>query len=110
MLFEHKNEELFTLNRSDAEQPLSSYALFSFELDGAEWPSVEHYYQAMKFEDEAHREKIRQAKVDRDKRRAQEEAEQCIDWKLKQLFESVDSTKLLDWLTWGPNASTAQRY
>jgi hypothetical protein len=43
MLFEHKNEELFTLNRSDAQQPLSSYALFAFELDGAEWPSVEHY-------------------------------------------------------------------
>ena len=63
MLFEHKTEELFTLNRSDTQQPLSSYALFAFELDGAEWPSVEHYYQAMKFEDEAHREKIRQAKT-----------------------------------------------
>lgn len=60
MLFEHKNEELFTLNRADTEQPLSSYAMFSFELDGAQWPSVEHYYQAMKFEDEAHRNKIRE--------------------------------------------------
>ena len=60
MLFEHKNEELFTLNRADTEQPLSSYAMFSFELDGAQWLSVEHYYQAMKFEDEAHRNKIRE--------------------------------------------------
>jgi ribA/ribD-fused uncharacterized protein len=34
--------------------------MFSFELDGAQWPSVEHYYQAMKFEDEAHRNKIRE--------------------------------------------------
>lgn len=61
MLFEHKNEELFALNRTDTEQPLSSYAIFPFELDGKEWPSVEHYYQAMKFDDEAYRHKIQSA-------------------------------------------------
>jgi len=40
---------------------LSSYSKFSFHLDDADWPSAEHYYQAMKFEDDAIREEIRQA-------------------------------------------------
>ncbi|MGJ8657354.1 MAG: NADAR family protein [Akkermansiaceae bacterium] len=31
---------------------LSNFAHFKFELDGKDWMSVEHYYQAMKFEDE----------------------------------------------------------
>jgi len=31
----------------------------AFMLDGARWPSVEHCYQAQKFEDEAFRERIR---------------------------------------------------
>ncbi len=30
--------------------PLASYSRHGFELDGEFWPSVEHYYQAMKFE------------------------------------------------------------
>lgn len=62
MLFEHKGKQLFTVTRNDESNPLSSYAVYAFELDGFEWPTVEHYYQAMKFEDEGYREKIRQAK------------------------------------------------
>ena len=38
-----------------------SYADYPFKLDDKEWPTVEHYFQAMKFEDEALQEKIRQA-------------------------------------------------
>jgi len=38
------------LSRTDSSNPLASYATHAFELDGALWPSVEHYYQAMKFE------------------------------------------------------------
>ena len=49
------------VSRQDANDPLSTYAKFGFYLDDAEWPSSEHYYQAMKFEDEAIREQIRQA-------------------------------------------------
>lgn len=30
-------------------------------MDGAWWPTVEHYFQAQKFEDEAYRERIRVA-------------------------------------------------
>ena len=60
-MFEHPKEELFTLTRNDPNDPLSSYSKHAFELDGAEWPSVEHYYQAMKFESPEYREQIRQA-------------------------------------------------
>jgi len=61
MLFPHPDEELFTLTRDDVNHPLASYSRHPFELDGAEWPSVEHYYQAMKFDDPEYREQIRQA-------------------------------------------------
>lgn len=49
------------VSRQDVNDPLSSYSKYGFYLDDAEWPSAEHYYQAMKFEDNAIREKIRQA-------------------------------------------------
>ena len=51
----------YEVSRKDSTQPLSSYALYPFELDGFEWPSVEHYYQAMKFDDADYRDRIRQA-------------------------------------------------
>ena len=49
------------VSRQDVTNPLSSYSKYGFHLDEAEWPSAEHYYQAMKFEDEGIRETIRQA-------------------------------------------------
>ena len=49
----------YYLSRTDVSHPLSAYSRFGFELDGAEWPSVEHYYQGLKFEDEELREAIR---------------------------------------------------
>ena len=54
------------VSRQDVTHPLSSYSKYGFHLDDAEWPSAEHYYQAMKFEDDAIREKIRQAPHPRD--------------------------------------------
>ena len=59
MLFDENEKKLLTLTRDDPSHPLASYAKSSFELDGCEWPSVEHYYQAMKFDDAAYREQIR---------------------------------------------------
>jgi ribA/ribD-fused uncharacterized protein len=47
--------------RTDALEPLASFSRHPFELDDSEWPSVEHYYQAMKFEDTDLRELIRTA-------------------------------------------------
>ncbi len=60
-MFEHDNTERIMLSRAETDHPLASYSKHGFELDGAEWPSVEHYYQAMKFEDADYREQIRAA-------------------------------------------------
>ena len=53
-------EEIY-LSRSDANEPLSSYSRHGFQLDDQFWPSVEHYFQGMKFEDPADQEKVRLA-------------------------------------------------
>ncbi len=60
MFFEQKEQKRLTLSRIDPTHPLASYSKHAFELDGYEWPSVEHYYQAMKFGDAEYREQIRQ--------------------------------------------------
>lgn len=41
---------------------LSNFAGGGVEMDGKWWPTVEHYFQAQKFHDEAYREKIRGAR------------------------------------------------
>ncbi len=61
MIFKHPEKKYLTLSRSDPSHPLASYSKHAFELDGFEWPSVEHYYQAMKYEEPEYRELIRQA-------------------------------------------------
>jgi ribA/ribD-fused uncharacterized protein len=40
---------------------LSNFALYSIKLDGKEWPTSEHYFQAQKFLDEVVQEEIRNA-------------------------------------------------
>lgn len=61
MLFSNKDQERLTLSRLDPTHPLAAYSRHDFELDGSHWSSVEHYYQAMKFEDSEYREAIRNA-------------------------------------------------
>lgn len=62
MVFAPESQDDFVLvSRTDANEVLSSYSKHGFELDGESWLSVEHYFQAMKFEDPAQREKVRQA-------------------------------------------------
>lgn len=40
----------------------SNFAGYPIQLDGKRWPTSEHYCQAMKFQDAAHQEDIRQEK------------------------------------------------
>jgi ribA/ribD-fused uncharacterized protein len=49
MFFSKSGPAPLYVSRTDALDPLSSYSKHEFELDGDTWPSVEHYYQAMKF-------------------------------------------------------------
>ena len=39
---------------------MSNYSLHAIHLDDREWPTAEHYFQAMKYEDRDHQEVIRQ--------------------------------------------------
>ena len=71
------------VSRQDTNDPLSTSSKYGFYLDDAEWPSVEHYYQAMKFEDDAIREKIRLATHPREAAKLAKEHKKSIrkDWK-----------------------------
>ena len=60
-MFSSSNVNRYYVSRDDVHHPLSAWSKFGFELDGVEWPSVEHYYQAMKFEPGELRESIRSA-------------------------------------------------
>lgn len=48
-------------SRSDVHQQWGTFSHHNFVLEGEEWPSVEHYYQAMKFDDPEYQARIRQA-------------------------------------------------
>ncbi|MEM0952997.1 MAG: NADAR family protein [Pseudomonadota bacterium] len=57
------------MSRTDVNEPLSGFARYGFFLDDAEWPSVEHYFQALKSDDPVWRERIRAAAHPRQARR-----------------------------------------
>jgi len=59
MFFSKPEPEPLYLSRSDESNPLSSFSRHGFHLDDAEWPTVEHYYQGMKFVDPDQRAAIR---------------------------------------------------
>ncbi len=63
MLFPDLDADSLYLHRTDPDELLGSYSDWSFDLEGVSWPTVEHYFQAMKFHDHdlKHFEKIRTA-------------------------------------------------
>ena len=48
-------------SRVDVTNDFGTFSHHSFTLEEREWPSIEHYYQAMKFADPDYQDKIRQA-------------------------------------------------
>ena len=60
-MFRNHDPDAVLVSRADPANPLASYSKHAFRLDGSDWPSVEHYYQAMKFDDRVIREQIRNA-------------------------------------------------
>jgi ribA/ribD-fused uncharacterized protein len=48
-------------SKSDTYREFSNFAPYGVDLDGAWWPTVEHYYQAQKFADPELQQKIRKA-------------------------------------------------
>ena len=60
-LFEAIPTDAVFLSRDDVNHPLACWSRHGFDLEGCHWPSVEHYFHAMKFNNPQLREKIRQA-------------------------------------------------
>lgn len=60
-LFPEYDENTIYFSRVDVDEVFGSYSEHGFTLEDKHWPSVEHYYQAMKFSDESYQDKIRQA-------------------------------------------------
>lgn len=61
-LFATPDEKGLFFSRLDPEEPLGTHCATAFRLDERDWPTVEHYFLAMQFEDEARQEKIRLAR------------------------------------------------
>lgn len=82
-MFSSTQEDVVYVSRHDASHPLASYSPHSFQLDGAEWPSAEHYYQAMQFDDPQLRETIRNAPHPKEAERLAKKHKRRLrrDWK-----------------------------
>lgn len=64
---EESREPIYFYSKTAAYYELSNFSTHGFWLDGAYWPTVEHYFQAQKFPSEsAYQEKVRQARSPRD--------------------------------------------
>ena len=61
MAFEPVDPDAVLVSMEDANEVLSTFSRHGFRLDGADWPSVTHYVEGMKFDDGELRERIRTA-------------------------------------------------
>lgn len=83
MFFNTPGPEPLYVSRNDADNLLSSYSLHAFHLDDADWQTVEHYFQAMKFNDPDQRAAIGDTASPADAERLAEEHAKAVrkDWK-----------------------------
>lgn len=60
-LFPEIDSDAIYLSRSNPEELMGCYSDHPFFLEDKDWPTVEHYFQAIKFENADYQEKVRQA-------------------------------------------------
>jgi ribA/ribD-fused uncharacterized protein len=64
---EASSEVIYFYTKTTAYYEVSSFSPHGFQLDGAYWPTVEHYFQAQKFPSQpAYQDKIRKARSAKD--------------------------------------------
>lgn len=82
-LFAAIPDDSIFFSRSDTESLLGSWAPYAFRLEGQEWPTVEHYFQALKFREAEYQERIRAAKSPKEARKLGRSKRQPLreDWK-----------------------------
>lgn len=83
MLFTNPEPEPLYLSRSDDSNPLGSFSRHDFSLDDADWPTVEHYFQGMKFTDPKQRAAIRNASSPAEAKQLADKHARAVreDWK-----------------------------
>lgn len=59
-------DTIYFYAQTDAYSEFSNFAPYGVEMEGVYWRTVEHYFQAMKFNDAPYREKIRAASKPKD--------------------------------------------
>lgn len=60
-LFPEADSDALYLARSNPDEVLGCFSPHPFHLDEQDWPTVEHYFQATKFESPSYRDRIRLA-------------------------------------------------
>lgn len=60
-IFPEEDEDAIYLSRTDPDEMLGTFFNAPFTLDELVWPTVEHYFQAMKFDDQDYLIRVNQA-------------------------------------------------
>lgn len=68
-LFSAYSDSAVFFSRTDPEHLFASYSVHPFDLDGFTWSTVEHYFQALKSQDQQQQGKIAEAKTAKQARR-----------------------------------------
>ncbi|MGB5832794.1 MAG: NADAR family protein [Thiohalocapsa sp.] len=88
-MFNVDQSQVIRVSMSDPTDPLASFSRHAVSLDGADWPSVEHYFQGMKFQTQELRESVLGAIHPADARKIAKKHRREIrnDW--KQIEETI---------------------